>query len=236
MNMMKSYLKQLRLKKRGISVDLQSIVPIDLKIDQSGSVRGSEIVRIEGSRIGRLKMGAGCKFSYCYCRGDIRLGRYVSIMGPGTVLSAIVNHIEVGSFSSIGQSVQIQDSNHRIDKVSTYFMGRNLFGEGLSLDVTSPGPITIGEDVWIGSNSSILAGVSIGRGSIIGAGSVVNKDIPPYSIAVGNPARVIRQRFPDHVIDELEQSQWWTWPLDKIISQKENFSKSIDRGEGAVFD
>jgi virginiamycin A acetyltransferase len=235
MRILKSYLKKLRLKARGIIVDLESTVPYDLNVEPVGTGMTSELVRIEASRIGKLTMGVGCKFSYCYCRGDIRLGRYVSIMGPGSVLSAIVNHIEIGSFSSIGQSVQIQDSNHRIDKVSTYFMGRNLFGEGLSRDVTSPGPIVIGEDVWVGSNSSILAGVTIGRGSIIGAGSVVNKDVPPYSIAVGNPARVIRQRFSDRVIDELEASQWWTWSIEKIMSQKENFCKPINEGSEPVF-
>jgi acetyltransferase-like isoleucine patch superfamily enzyme len=235
MRILKSYLKKRRLKARGIIVDLESTVPYDLNVEGIGASAASEYVRIEASRIGKLTMGVGCKFSYCYCRGDIRLGRYVSIMGPGTVLSAIVNHIEIGSFSSIGQSVQIQDSNHRIDKVSTYFMGRNLFGEGLSQDVTSPGPIVIGEDVWVGSNSSILAGITIGRGSIIGAGSVVTKDIPPYSIAVGNPARVIRSRFPDSVIQELEESRWWTWPVEKIISQKENFCKSINEGGESVF-
>jgi len=235
MRILKSYLKKLRLKPRGIIVDLESTVPYDLNVEPVGTGMTSELVRIEMSRIGKLTMGVGCKFSYCYCRGDIRLGRYVSIMGPGTVLSAIVNHIEIGSFSSIGQSVQVQDSNHRIDKVSTYFMGRNLFGGGLSQDVTSPGPIVIGEDVWVGSNSSILAGVTIGRGSVIGGGAVVTKDIPPYSIAVGNPARVIRRRFSDHVIDELEASQWWTWSLEEIISQKENFCKSLNEGSESVF-
>ena len=227
MNLLKSYLKKCRLRKRGIIVDMQSTVPYDLEID-SPSLKGpSEFVRIDASRIGKLTMGVGCKFSHCYCRGDLRLGRYVSIMGPGTVISAIVNYVEIGSFSSIGQSVQMQESNHRLDKVSTYFMSRNLFGESLSADVQSSGPIVIEEDVWVGSNSSILSGVTIGRGSVIGAGSVVTKDIPPYSIAVGNPACVVRKRFSDRIIAELEKSEWWLWPTERLIQERESFQKSL---------
>tara|TARA_R110002020_G_scaffold10961_3_gene41566 strand:- start:6502 stop:6852 length:351 start_codon:yes stop_codon:yes gene_type:complete len=85
-------------------------------------------------------------------------------------------------------------------------------------------PCVIEDDVWIGHNAIILPGASrIGRGSAIGAGAVVTKDIPPYSIVAGNPGRVIRQRFSDKRISELEDLKWWEWDREKLTRfAKEN--------------
>lgn len=76
----------------------------------------------------------------------------------------------------------------------------------------------IGHDVWLGRNALILSGVNIGDGAVIGAGAVVVKDIPPYAIAAGNPARVIRYRFDRQQIAALEKIQWWNWDDSKINS------------------
>nr|WP_249315569.1 CatB-related O-acetyltransferase [Bacillus sp. FJAT-49711] len=88
-------------------------------------------------------------------------------------------------------------------------MNNNLFNKGIEKDIYSKGKIVIEEDVWIGSSSVVLSGVRIGRGSVIGAGSIVTKDIPRYSIVAGNPARVLKKRFEDHIIDALEECKWW---------------------------
>ena len=74
----------------------------------------------------------------------------------------------------------------------------------------------VGNDVWIGHGAIIMPGVTIGSGAIIAAGAVVTKDVPPYAIVGGNPAKVIRQRFSDDVVAELLDIAWWDWPLDKI--------------------
>ena len=78
------------------------------------------------------------------------------------------------------------------------------------------GDIRIGNDVWIGYEAVIMAGVSIGDGAIIGARAVVTRDVPPYTITGGVPAKAIRKRFSDDVISELLKLQWWNWPEEKI--------------------
>ena len=82
-------------------------------------------------------------------------------------------------------------------------------------------PITIGNDVFIGMNVTILDGVTIGDGAIIGAGAVVNKDIPPYAIAVGNPIRIVKYRFEENVVKELLELKWWNLPEEnlKLVEQ-----------------
>ena len=82
----------------------------------------------------------------------------------------------------------------------------------------SKGDVVIGNDVWIGRGVVILSGVRVGNGAVIGAGAVVTKDVPPYAIVAGNPARIIRYRFSPEQIEELEQIAWWSWP-DKEIER-----------------
>ena len=132
----------------------------------------------------------GCKISEARCYGDIILGRFVSITGPGTVINAIKEEIHIGSFTSIGQNVCIVDFNHLFEMITSSCINNKVFAGEVYDEVTTKGPVIIEEDVWIGSNAIILPGIRIGRGSVIGAGSVVTKDIPPYSVAYGNPAEI----------------------------------------------
>ncbi|TGV65023.1 CatB-related O-acetyltransferase, partial [Mesorhizobium sp. M00.F.Ca.ET.158.01.1.1] len=83
------------------------------------------------------------------------------------------------------------------------------------------GPITVGHDVWIGARAIILSGVTIGNGAVIGAGAIVTGGIPPYAIAVGNPARILRYRFAPDVIDRLQSLKWWDWSDDLIRTRIE---------------
>jgi carbonic anhydrase/acetyltransferase-like protein (isoleucine patch superfamily) len=87
--------------------------------------------------------------------------------------------------------------------------------------------VKIGSDVWIGANCYIKDGVTIGDGAIIGTGAVVTKDIPPYSIAVGVPAEVIKKRFDEETIQELKELKWWNWDIDKIFRNKELFQSKL---------
>jgi serine acetyltransferase len=82
--------------------------------------------------------------------------------------------------------------------------------------VASKEDVEIGNDVWIGDTATLLSGVRIGNGAVIGARSVVTKDVPPYAIVVGNPARIARLRFTPEQISALERIAWWNWPLHKI--------------------
>ncbi|WP_281040324.1 MULTISPECIES: CatB-related O-acetyltransferase [unclassified Mesorhizobium] len=97
------------------------------------------------------------------------------------------------------------------------------------------GPIVVGHDVWIGARAIIMSGVTIGNGAVIGAGSVVTKDVPPYAIVAGSPARIIRYRFSPDVVDRIQASEWWTWSDERIRDQiklltmsGEDFAASFD--------
>ncbi|OAK67685.1 hypothetical protein ABB05_21245 [Lederbergia galactosidilytica] len=149
--------------------------------------------------------------------------------GPATRLSAHKNFISIGSYTSIASNVVIQEHSHNKSRLTSYYIFANTFKEKSLNEITSKGPIIIGEDVWIGSNVTILSGVNVGRGSIIGAGSVVTKDIPKYSIAVGNPAKVISKRFDNEVIEKLENSKWWEQSPAYLKKYKELFELELDK-------
>lgn len=158
--------------------------------------------------------------------GKVHIGRYTSISGPATRISSHKNAITIGSFCSIASGVVIQEYFHNIQRATSYNILSNIFNDrSETRQVISKGPVIIEDDVWIGSNAVILSGVKIGRGAVIGAGAIVTKDVGNYSIVGGNPAKLIRKRFSDATIDLLENSFWWEWDMDKIVREKEFFSK-----------
>ncbi|QHQ63351.1 acetyltransferase [Anaerocolumna sedimenticola] len=136
-----------------------------------------------------------------------------------------VNHdrLIIGKFCSIacGAKFIFNSANHKLSSLSTYPFP--IFFEEWGLDIKdvanawdNKGDIVIGNDVWIGYEAIILAGVTIGDGAIIGARSVVTKDVPPYTIVGGVPAKPIRKRFPEETISALLDIKWWDWPRKKI--------------------
>ena len=133
------------------------------------------------------------------------------------------DRLKIGKFCSIacGAKFLFTSANHAINSLSTYPFP--IFFEEWGLDVKNitsawdhKGDIVIGHDVWIGFESVILSGVTIGDGAIIGARAVVTKDVPPYTIVGGVPAKPIRKRFSDEIIAALLALQWWHWPEDRI--------------------
>lgn len=146
----------------------------------------------------------------------VSIGRFTSITGPNTFINSYVHEILIGNFCSIASGVTIQEYNHHSNKLSTFYVNKNLLKVGSRNDVTSKGPIKIGHDVWIGTNSTILSGVTIGDGAIVAANSVVTKDIPEYAIVGGNPARLIRFRFEVDIINYVKSLKWWYWDIQKI--------------------
>lgn len=132
--------------------------------------------------------------------------------------------VRIGKFCSIASLVYIfGGGEHNTNLISTYPFKKFFKKFEIDPNVTSKGPTIIGNDVWIGMNAIILSGVNIGDGSIIGAGSIVTKDVPPYAIVAGNPARIIRYRFDNSSIEKLMKIQWWNWPLEKIIANIDLF-------------
>ncbi|WP_311030059.1 CatB-related O-acetyltransferase [Mesorhizobium koreense] len=135
--------------------------------------------------------------------------------------------IEIGSFCSIAKEALFLQNEHTRTTVSTWPFDRAFDNRHCGRDLR--GPIRVGNDVWIGRRAVILSGVTIGDGAIIGAGAVVTKDVPPYAVVVGNPARVARYRFDQRQIDALLELRWWTWSDEKIQSHSEFFLGSIDK-------
>ncbi len=125
----------------------------------------------------------------------------------------------IGKFSQIASGVRfiMNVANHAMDGVSTYPF--KVFGgawSDASMNVVSKGDTVIGNDVWIGNSATIMQGVKVGHGAIIGTNSLVTKDVEPYTIVGGNPARIIRRRFDDEIIEFLLRLSWWDWTVEKI--------------------
>ena len=127
----------------------------------------------------------------------------------------------VGNFCSIAGSVKIYlGGNHRTDWVSTYPFGhihQKIFNHCTGVGHPSTkGDVIIGNDVWIGDNATIMSGVKIGDGAVIANNSHIVKDIEPYSINGGNPAKHIKYRFSSEQIEKLLEIKWWNWDDEKI--------------------
>lgn len=129
------------------------------------------------------------------------------------------DRLVIGKFCQIATGVRfiMNGSNHAMDGVSTYpfkVMGKSW--ADVPMNGVSKGDTVIGNDVWIGNSATFMQGVKVGHGAIIGTGSLVTKDVEPYSIVGGNPARLIRKRFDDETIEFLLGLAWWDWEIDKI--------------------
>lgn len=136
-----------------------------------------------------------------------------------------INHdkLIIGKFCSIacGAKFLFNSANHTLSSLSTYpfplfFEEWNLEKKEVTKSWDNKGNITIGNDVWIGYEAVILAGVTIGDGAIIGTRAVVTKDVPPYTIVGGVPAKPIKKRFSEEIISKLLDIQWWNWSDEKI--------------------
>ena len=127
----------------------------------------------------------------------------------------------IGKFCQIAAGVEfvMNGANHQMNAVSTFpfytLEGWNMETPAMA-ELPLKGDTVIGNDVWIGQNAVILPGVRIGDGAIIGASSVVGSDVAPYSIVAGNPARALRKRFDDELIDLMLRFRWWDKPIDEI--------------------
>lgn len=128
--------------------------------------------------------------------------------------------LRIGRYCSIAENVEIfLGGNHRSDWVTTYpfsAIDRWPEAEHITGHPASRGDVNIGNDVWIAARATILSGVTIGDGAVIGAASIVRQNVPPYAIMAGNPAKIVRMRFPDPQVTALLRLKWWDWDDDRI--------------------
>ena len=140
--------------------------------------------------------------------------------------------LSIGSYCSIAKNVQIYlGGNHRTDWVTTFpFPHYFPNSEITNAYEISKGDVSIGNDVWLGEGCTILSGVTIGDGAVIGCNAMVTKNVPPYAIAAGNPAKIVRLRFDEPTIIALQKSEWWLWPENEIIQVMDKLcSENLDQ-------
>jgi acetyltransferase-like isoleucine patch superfamily enzyme len=189
---------------------LKSIISKILKKIRLSSIRQSEI-----HASSKVESGSSIYFStfdrYSFCGYDCD-----------------IYYAEIGSFTSIANQVIIGGARHPMEWVGmspVFYTGRDSVRKKFSTHSLDTVPITsIGHDVWIGHSAIILSGIKIGNGAVVGAGSVVTKDVPPYGVVVGNPAKLIRYRFDGETVLKLKEIQWWNLN-DEHLNELANYVK-----------
>lgn len=160
--------------------------------------------------------------------GSVTVGRHShSNLRASTFLHCTdQSPVVIGAFCSIAPEVLfVCQADHPTETASTFGIQDRIVKTKMLYEyLRTKGPIVVGNDVWVGTRAIILSGVTIGDGAIVAAGSVVTKDVPPYAIVAGNPARLVRYRFSDETIAAMRHVRWWDWPLEVI------------NREGAAFD
>jgi virginiamycin A acetyltransferase len=150
------------------------------------------------------------------------IGDHTGILGRPVIKGGGVARI--GSYCAIAEGLTIITSNHALQYANMQVGVARLVGFN---GIDEPADVTVGSACWLGDNVTINPGVSIGHGAVIGSGAVVTKDVEPFAICVGVPAKERRKRFSDAVIDALLEIAWWNWPEDKMRRNRAFFTTDL---------
>ncbi len=172
---------------------------------------------------GKNAVGRGAVFG-----GEISVG-FGTTIGPNDCLNG---PLSIGNYCQLGAGVGIYGKDHPKSYASIY-INRNLF-DGRLDEHSRVEKVQVGHDVWIGHGAILLRGVSVGTGAIIGANAVVTSSVQPYAIVAGSPARVVRLRFPEEIVDLFQQFRWWEMTPEELIEYEDifhvDFNKETNRG------
>lgn len=182
------------------------------KVTLSGFSRGLQNVVFEGKNA----VPDRCNFS-----GKIKIG-YATTLGYNNLLGGTIT---IGKYCQLGADVAIHATNHPISYLTSY-INQNLF-QGELNQLKEQNKITIGHDVWIGHGVIIVGNIIIGNGAILAAGSVITKNVEPYSIVAGVPAKLIKKRYSESVIEEIEELAWWNKSEQELENLKPLFFKDF---------
>jgi GT2 family glycosyltransferase/acetyltransferase-like isoleucine patch superfamily enzyme/cytochrome c-type biogenesis protein CcmH/NrfG/glycosyltransferase involved in cell wall biosynthesis len=212
-----------------VSVIAPQTLALEVTIEQLAVITRRKAIPIKKDADRRPQMAAGSIYTR-HIMADL-ITKYGFEIGEFTYGKPVIRwwgedvKLKIGRYCSIADNVKIYlGGNHRHNWVTTYPFPSppmnkdwsNTNNRGLPTLPTTKGDVVIGNDVWIGDDAVILSGVTVGDGAVIAARTVVTKDVPPYDILGGNPARTIRKRFSDESIAMLLELKWWDWHVDKI--------------------
>ncbi len=179
----------------------------------------------ESARVNNSTLGRYTEVSERTRLEEVEMGDYSYIMQDGSVWCATI-----GKFANIAAAVRINATNHPTWRATlhhfTYRAADYFEGADMETDFFAwrrENRVVIGHDVWIGHGSTVLPGVTVGNGAVIGAGAVVSKDVAPYTIVGGVPAKLIRERFDARTAECMEKLAWWDWDHDRLFAALGDF-------------
>ncbi|QXO17243.1 CatB-related O-acetyltransferase [Vibrio ostreae] len=202
---------------------IDSELGLDLSIYQGARVKNSTL-------IGNNIVGNFSRVDYSILSQHVRIDRnnqiYHSQLGrySYTGMNTVIMHASIGQFCSISWNVTIGGANHDYERMTQHSFLYNDYDNIRPKNYSVAyqrfeQPVDIGNDVWIAAGAVITRGVKIGHGAVVGSNAVVTKDVPAYAIVVGNPAKVLKYRFSQPVINKLLEIQWWDWSVKKITDK-----------------